>query len=209
MSQQRYPLAWPAGWRRTRPADRQRARFSQSSRKWSSDGQHSWRAASELSIATATKRLLLELDRLGAANEILSTNLVLRLDGLPRSDAREPQDPGAAVYFQLDGKPRTLACDRWLRVADNIAAIAAHIEAIRAVDRYGVGTLEQAFAGYAALPAGEQWFEVLGVLPTASLEQLDDAYRKLAKAAHPDVGGSHDQMARLNQARETGRRLRA
>ncbi|HJR01776.1 MAG TPA: J domain-containing protein [Methylomirabilota bacterium] len=210
MNQQRYPLAWPAGWRRTEPRHRQRARFSQSSRKYSSDGQQSWRTSSEISVYTATQRLRLELDRLGAANEILSTNLVLRLDGLPRSDQRDPLDPGAAVYFQLEGKPRTLACDRWLRVADNIAAIAAHIEAIRAVDRYGVGTLEQAFAGYAALPAGEQWFEILGVLPTASLEQIDDAYRKLAKAAHPDhEGGSHDAMARLNQARETGRKLRA
>jgi hypothetical protein len=33
-------------------------------------------------------------------------------------------------------------------VADNIAAIAAHIDAIRRQDRYGVGTLDQAFAGY-------------------------------------------------------------
>jgi hypothetical protein len=56
------------------------------------------------------------------------------------------------VYFKLHGKDRVLACDKWDRVADNIAAIAAHIDAIRRQDRYGVGTIDQAFAGYSALP---------------------------------------------------------
>ena len=34
---------------------------------------------------------------------------------------------------------------------DNIAALAAHIRAIRSVENYGVGTLEQAFRGYQSL----------------------------------------------------------
>ena len=62
-----------------------------------------------------------------------------------------PDDPGVAVYFQLHDKERVLACDKWDTVADNIAAIAAHIDGIRRQDRYGVGTIDQAFAGYSAL----------------------------------------------------------
>jgi hypothetical protein len=200
-------LAWPAGWHRTAPASRLRARFLQKSRRYSSDGRRSYLANADLTLATSLSRLHLELGRLNAVDEILSTNVPLRLDGLPRSDQKEPQDPGAAVYFALLGKPRTLACDRWTRVADNIAAIAAHIEAIRAVDRYGVGTLEQAFAGYAALPSSTQaWWEVLGVPPNADREAVDEAFRLLAKRAHPDAGGPPGEMARTTVARASARK---
>jgi len=205
-TQRRYPLAWPPAWRRTSPNQRQRARFESRTRQYGDSGS-SWTKRAELSVAIAVERLMLELGRLDAREIILSTNLLLRLDGLPRSDQREPSDPGVAVYFQLARKPRVLACDRWLRVADNLAAIAAHIFAIRAVDRYGVGTLEQAFAGYAALPAREEWWSILGVAPDATLEQAEDAFRKLARLHHPDAGGTHDQMARLTEAREIARQL--
>jgi hypothetical protein len=160
----------------------------------------------QLTVAQATARLMLELDRLGAGGELLSTNLDVRLDGLPRSGQRAPEDPGVAVYFRFGGD-RCFACDRWNRVADNIAAIAAHIAAIRAIDRYGVGTMEQAFAGYAALPASsEEWWLVLGVGRDASADEVDSAYRRLAREHHPDVGGDTNQMARLNAARDAARR---
>ena len=57
------------------------------------------------------------------------------------------------MYFKLDSVPEglVLACDRWLRVEDNIAAVAAHIGALRGIDRWGVGSVRQAFAGYKRL----------------------------------------------------------
>ena len=205
---QRFPLAWPTGWRRTASSHRQRARFSQKERKYGDDGASSWLSIQQLTVATARKRLEGELDRLNAREVVLSTNIALRLDGLPRSGQGEPQDPGVAVYFRLLGKPRTLAADRWDRVADNIAAIAGHIAAIRTVDRYGVGTLEQVFAGYAALPpSAEEWWTILGLTPTATLTDVEEAFRRLAKIEHPDVGGTHERMARLTAAREVARKL--
>lgn len=119
----RYPLTWPTGWKRTPTHARRRAAFRHN--------------RTELSIYQATSRLQDELGRLGTQSEILSTNVETRLDGTPRSDRKAPIDPGVAVYFTLKGQPRCLACDKWDRVADNIAAIAAHIEAIRAVDEAG------------------------------------------------------------------------
>lgn len=144
---------------------------------------------------------------LGAQSEVLSTNISLGIRGMPRSN-EEPTDPGAAVYFTLKGHPRALACDKWDRVADNIAAIAMHIEAIRAVDRYGVGTMEQAFAGYAALPAtAEDWWVVLEVERTATRAQVEDAYRRLAKRYHPDMSdGDETIMARVNAALAVARK---
>lgn len=185
---QRFPLAWPTGWKRT--TGRATARF-----------QH-YRA--RLTADVALRRLEDELRRIGAVNEVLSTNLEVKLSGGPRFD-RPPLhgDPGVAVYFTLKGKPTVLACDRWDRVADNIAAVAAHIDALRRIDRYGVGTLEQAFAGYAALPPGaEDWALVLGVARTASKADILAAHRRLATEHHPDKGGRAIDMARINEARD-------
>lgn len=203
---QRYPLSWPTGWKRTPAVHRKRAAFGTVARTFHA-GVAQYAGKREMSIATALERLQGELDRLGAAAGLVSTNVALRLDGLPRSDRAEPSDPGAAVYFKLEGKPMCFACDRWDRVADNIAAIAAHIEALRGIDRYGVGTRGQAFTGYLQLEApAVEWWTVLGVKPNATLDDVEDAFRRLAKDAHPDVGGSHDRMARLTEARAIARR---
>lgn len=203
----RYPLQWPTGWKRTPGSDRKRARFSRDEVRQGTNG-GTYTRRRDLTVADSVARLASELRMLGASDEVLSTNVQVRLDGLPRSGQGEPVDPGAAVYFTLKGKPRCLACDRWNRVADNLAAIAAHVEAIRAVDRYGVGTMEQAFAGYAQLPpAATDWRSVFGIAPDVAVEiqYVEDRYRELAKKAHPDAGGSHDLMARLTQAREAAR----
>lgn len=195
MSAQAYPLQWPAGWSRAR--QRQRATFG-------TTGRNRYGSRDPLTINEARERLADELDRLGARYVTLSTNLELRLDGAPRSGQSEPSDPGAAVYFQLASKSTVLACDKWDRAADNIAAIAKHIEALRGIDRWGVGTAAQAFAGYQALPAPEQWWQVLGVSERATRSEISIAYRKLAATAHPDQGGSNAAMARLNTARDDG-----
>ena len=195
---QAYPLQWPVGWPRTKT--RTTARFGQKDAR----GWHR-----QATIATARERLQGQLDLLRAGNPVLSTNVELRLDGQPRSDRTDPADPGVAVYFTLRGKPTTLACDRWDRVADNIVALAKHIEALRGMDRWGVGTADQVFAGYQSLPAPEQWWQVLGIDQGATVEVIDAAWRAKARDAHPDRGGTDAAMARLNAARDAGRAARS
>jgi hypothetical protein len=193
---QRFPLAWPLNWKRTPPRERRRAPF----RSYGND----------VSVARAVERLDNEL-RLLKADEarILSTNIPIGLRGLPLSGEREPADPGVAVYITLNKKPLVFACDKWDRVADNIAAIAQHIDALRRIDRYGVGKLDQAFAGYKALPRStEDWREVLGVGEYATIDQVDAAFLEKARTAHPDKpGGSHEQMARITAARDMAREV--
>lgn len=188
----RYPLEWPVGWVRTLPGKRINAPFRRYNKR--------------LNGYDATARLETELERLGAKGAVLSTNVSLRLDGRPRSD-EAPRDPGVAVYFSFKGKATVLAADRYLTVADNIAAIAGHIEALRRIERYGVGTIEQALAGYRSLPAdtAANWRAVFGfaVDKTPTLEQLDTAYKDAAKKHHPDrPGGSDESMAHVNRARD-------
>ncbi len=91
------------------------------------------------------------------------------------------------------------------RSEENLYAIAKHVEALRGQDRWGVGSLDQAFAGYAALQhrtEADPW-ELLGVATTASEPEILAAYRDKAKSAHPDVGGSHEAFAALSQAKDT------
>lgn len=183
-----YPLSWPFGWVRTLDYRRRVSQFA------------------ERSLATAREFVLDELRLLRGSNIVLSTNIVLRLDGLPRSGKRTPTDPGVAVYFTLKGLPKVLACDKWTTVEDNLWAIGKHIEAIRGQDRWGVGTLDQAFRGYDALPAPKTaWWEVLGVDQHASQEVILAAYRNKVKIAHPDAGGSQGEFIKIQAAFEASR----
>lgn len=128
------------------------------------------------------------------------------MDGRPRSD-RNPNDPGVAVYFSYAGKATVFACDTFHAAADNIAAIAAHVEALRSIDRYGVGNIEQALAGYRALPSSAgSWFVVLEFNdPPKVWETIEARYKSLARVHHPDVGGAAETMAKINAAYDTAR----
>ena len=194
-----YPLAWPDGWPRSK--GRKAGQFSVAEDKGHYVGRRS------LSIEDGVKRVRAELDRLGvdAANDmVISTNLKLNLRGLPRGDQGEPGDPGVAVYWQKPGKPmRVMAIDAYTRVADNLGAIAATLEAMRAIERHGgAQILDRAFTGFTALPPPKSPWETLGLKPGASADQITAAYRAKARAAHPDAGGSTAAMAELNQARD-------
>jgi hypothetical protein len=176
-----FPLAWPIG--RPRSRSRQKSQF-------------------KVGQAVAMRDLIREVDRLGGSNLIISTNVELRADGLPRSD-RRPADTGVAVYFTLKKKPMCFACDRWEAIGENIRAIGQTIGALRGIERWGSGSmLEQAFAGFAALPAPEQPWQVLGVKHDASPGEITTAYKRLASEFHPDRGGDADKMARINRARD-------
>jgi hypothetical protein len=204
-----YPLSWPDGWKRAKV--RAGAKFNKrEEQKYNLQGQPMFRGKKDLSVADAVQRVLGELEHMGVHDDdiIISTNVPLRLDGMPRSD-REPGDPGAAVYWQK--KPHAMRCmaiDQYTRVADNLAAIAATLEAMRAIERHGGATiLERAFLGFAALPekASQPWREVLGIEGRATLELVESRFRTLVKVRHPDVGGSDEEFQKLQQAREAAR----
>lgn len=208
MNETRYPLCWPANWKRT--TSRANAQFGKASSRFDQGSQrHVYAGKSRLSLADAIQRIAEELHRFGVKEEtvIISTNLPLNIYGAPRGDRGEPSDPGAAVYWTQKGKNQCMAIDRYTRVADNLAAIAATLEALRAIERHGGGSiLDRAFIGFAALPAPKtDWREVFIVSPSLprerQIEQVNSAFRKLASELHPDQGGDHARMADLNAAR--------
>ena len=189
------PLCWPPGWRRTPPSDRDRGNFGKrNSKGWGNR---------PLTVAEGTRRVLAEIDRFTKVGRryradpddvIISTNLQLRNDGLPRSNQREPDDQGVAVYFTLDGAQRCIPCDKYQSIAQNLAAIAATIESLRTLDRHGSGIMERAFTGFTPLPSPDQvmgrtWRDVLDYYGS-SLAEAKQAFRKACSRTHPDNGGN-------------------
>jgi hypothetical protein len=202
-----YPLCWPNGWRRTPSHKRTRAKFI--GKKGSYSEGSGWRSAQPLSIEQAITRVLDELERMGIRRSsiIISSDLRLRNDGLPySSQATSKIDQGVSVYWQDGQQRRCMAIDRYDRIADNLGAIAATIEAMRAIERHGgAEILDRAFTGFAALPAPkveDQPHQVLGVDEHASEAEIEYAYKRLAQQCHPDKGGSVDQMSKVNAARD-------
>lgn len=194
------PLTWPAGWKRTPPAARRPARFGKA-RRTRYDGRHE--AARELTIAEAVDRVRSELQRMGIDDDdlVISSNLELRLDGLPRSNQREPADPGVAVYwvdrFDRSQPPRCMAIDQYDRVADNLAAVAATLDAMRAIERHGgAAILERAFAGFLALPGppAVDWRSVLDP------DDPKGSYLRLRAQHHPDRTGDAAGFQRVQAA---------
>lgn len=191
----RFPLAWPAHKPRT-PSTRQKAG------KFAANG-------SPISMAAAIKRAMDEIGRLGGIYGLISSNVEVRLDGLPRSGQRAPADPGVCLYFQLRGKPYAMACDAYTKVEQNLAAIAAHIEATRAIERHGVATAAETLQAFVSLPsnaapAPRPWWDVLGLPRSTTRARLEAQYRLKARSAHPDAGGSDAAMSELNAARDAG-----
>jgi hypothetical protein len=182
MIKQAYPLSWPLGWRRT--AVRRRSRFGTYNKK--------------PTVAAAVDELMLELDRMGAYDVVVSTNLVLRIVGLPRSGQAEPKDPGAAVYFKRDGTDHVLPCDTFDKVGCNLYALARTVSALRQMERDGCAQIVgQAFTGFKALPpdtkaARADWQGVLGVQVSDGYDKIRARYLELVKRYHPDNAETGD-----------------
>lgn len=177
-----YPLQFPATWKRT--IHPERARF----------GSHS--------IAQANYFLRNEIERLGGKKIVVSSNLMLRVDGSPYSSQKSPQDTGVAVYFYLKDKEQCFPCDRWDKVEHNLWAIYMSISAIRALERWGAKDMvESAFKGFEALPSPDQVTntKVRYFSGMNSLEEGKAIFKNLALELHPDKGGSQEDFMELNK----------
>lgn len=195
-----YPLAWPAGWPRSAHAERKNgwAAFKRQVNNGRYTSGQPW------TFAQARDALLEEVWKHRPTSVVLSSNFQPGKNG-PTEGRRRPEDEGIAVYFQRSGKPYVVACDRYHDAEGNMRSLTLGLEALRALERHGGGTMmERAYEGFVALaaPGPRPWRDVLGVGPAAGREDVLSAYRRLAAERHPDRGGSDHAMAELNTARD-------
>lgn len=196
-----YPLSWPPGWRRIPKEKRGTAHFTNYGER--------------VTIANAVNRIFQELRLFGIPDHVvvISTNIRPRLDGSPLSGQAEPSDTGAAVYWK-NGKEtvhRVMATDKYPKVADNLAALAATLHAMRAIERHGGAIImERAFTGFLALPAPNTWRAVLGYREDEApkLSAIKQIFRNLSRQHHPDRGGSQAKMSELNWAMQEAEKER-
>lgn len=192
-----HPLQWPPGWRRTEPYKRKQSRFGQKTSRVYGYG------LGPVTMTKARGMLIDELNRLGAKNIVISTNLELRLDGLPKANRKPPEDVGVAVYFTKDGSQMCFPCDKWDRIEDNMYAIAKTIDALRGIERWGAKeTVTASFRGFEQIPNDIKprsfYFK-----DCETKEEIKTRFQKLVKAMHPDQGGDEEEFRDMIEQYET------
>lgn len=167
-----------------------------------------------------------ELSQLGSKNVVIQVALEdrdIRLDGYPRANAR-PEHPGVIVSLDSAYGPLSYPCDTFHDWRDNLRAIALALEALRAVDRYGVTKRGEQYTGWKQLGTAtpSAWtaesaarFIARSAWPNEREENLrswcprliseteirTSTYREAARRLHPDAGGSTEDFQRLQEAK--------
>lgn len=178
----RFPLCWPTAIPRSK--SREPSRFKTT-------------LPSALDNVEKSLQAFGKDSRTKVTNIIMSSNVTL--------GAASPADAGVAVWFMWGDDQVCIPVDRYITVAANLQAIHHILEARRTELRHGTLALVRAsMQGFKMLPAPYQWHEVLGVAPTATRAEIEEAYKARARSAHPDLGGTQDDMAKLNDARAQG-----
>lgn len=185
-----YPLQWPLGRLRTDGYARKGDPFKVPEGKVRAD-------------------LARELRLMGVTDFVISCNLMIRNDGLPYANQKQPEDPGVALYFTRKGQEICISCDQYAKINTNLRAIGLSLGAIRGMERWGTEEMvDRAFTGFTALPEaiimGERttrlWHEVLQVLPDADIEIVQAAYKRMLMKSHPDTGGSDFKFQEVQNA---------
>jgi hypothetical protein len=149
------------------------------------------------SFSTTVAELTDELRHMQAKNVIIELDLdekQIRLDGMPRADARIGS-PAVVISFQSkhgDLRYATGEFDRW---QDNVRAIARSLNALRAVDRYGVSKRGEQYRGWKALPPSSDPADNIAT-PEQARKFLDEhggSFEQAAKRLHPDVPETGDE----------------
>ena len=113
------------------------------------------------------------------------------------------------VTVIIEGDERRLTCDRFSDgnwPERDYAAILLAVRSARLADQRGIGSLVAQAAQLKSLPDPDDPYHILGVQPSAGIEEIRAAYKRHLLAAHPDQGGSRESLERVMEA---GRRVGA
>lgn len=194
-------VEWPAGFDVTPPSERSKNR------------------SYDVSLSKAFSDLEAELDRLGVGDYRYGFDADQRkTDNRPYARA-SPDDPSFVLRWRMDGEQYAVACDRYLRLRDNVRTVGHYIREKRKMESRPVATGESEFAN-ARLPPGDgdssrdgdvvaappadrpDPCEVLGVARDAPVEVVAAAARELKKQQHPDNGGSTESFQQVVAAEQ-------
>lgn len=146
----------------------------------------------------------------------------IRLDGQRRADAREPMQPGVVVSFDSQHGGMRYATDSYQDWRHNVRAVALGLEALRAVDRYGITHSAEQYRGFGAIGTGNNGAvngQAMAFSSKASAEEKlanivgegahaltpEQLYKRAMRAegVHPDRGGSREMVELVLAAGKT------
>jgi hypothetical protein len=190
------------------------------------------RATFKASWQSTLDLLDVELRHLSARDLVIEADFReqdIRIDGMPRANARQPLHPGVRIAFESKHGPLVYATDSCAFWQHNVRSIALGLESLRAVDRYGITRRAEQYQGYKAIGAGPTPMPAGSTKPTpheAALTLVDLVYpnrplsrdeiaylvvthpaefraisRSAARLAHPDTGGDRETWLRVASAR--------
>jgi hypothetical protein len=158
-----------------------------------------------------------ELRHLDARNIALGLgyrDVDLRLDGFPRANAKMAS-PAVEIAFESKWGPLIYATAEFDDWQDNVRAIALSMEALRAVDRYGVSKRGEQYRGWRQLPTGthdntegladvnqaREWLR-REFDDGATDATIHDLLKRAIRTSHPDRGGDPAVFRKVMRAKE-------
>lgn len=161
-----------------------------------------------LSVNEALSLLSEEIKALGPERAtIYSDYIQLNVERLRKKNGT---GSGVSVELRLQGKNYILSCDRWQTIEQNLYALHLLLRNFRLMEKWGVGDLHilmQGFSTQAMKPSNgsivqDEWRNILGLGPTATLEDAHAVYRRRAKM----VASEPDALIILNNAMDQARK---
>jgi len=152
-----------------------------------------------------------ELWHLDAENVVIEVDVVpsqIRRDGKLNERAR-PVGPACRLVFDSAHGQLTYGTDRFVRNyrgprddwKHNLRALALGLEALRKVDRYGIGEAGAQYTGYAALPAGGGGIALGGMTKDEAAETLLHASSWAERSDWAGWGDPHATAKLVRSAR--------
>jgi hypothetical protein len=164
------------------------------------------------------RELLEEIGRVNGRDATIALDVrapgQFKADGGIRADARPVTSRVIVSFTRPDGKRLVFPCDAYGDWHDNVWAIRLSLEALRAVDRYGVTQGDRQYEGFAALPparfngmtvdrARSVIADLTDVEPAALRFKsvLTMAVQRARARTHPDrEGGSEEKFKEVETA---------
>lgn len=112
------------------------------------------------------------------------------------------------IDFDYRGGTYRVQSSRGTSLAINARRVAEAIETIMVWIDQGLVDIQTAFEAFRRHDT-DAWWEVLQCSPTAPLEEIERAWKRLVLETHPDRGGDPEQFRRVQSAYETARAARS
>ena len=126
---------------------------------------------------------------------------------LPYKDDSVRRGSVTVIVVQEGGEGRRLTCDRFTEgnwPERNYADLLLAVRSARLAEQRGIGSLLADAVALKMLPDPADPYRILGVHPSAGMDEVRAAYKRMVIKHHPDQGGGPEL---LDAVREAGRQL--